>query len=44
VGEGLKTPAKASETKKPPEGGLVRFAGSAPVTNGERHMPFGLSA
>jgi len=32
------------ETKKPPEGGFVRFAGSAPVANGERHVPFGLFA
>jgi len=33
-----------SETKKPPGGGFSFFAGSAPVTNGERQVPFGLFA
>jgi len=32
-----------SATKKPPEGGFF-VAGSAPVTNGERLLPFGLFA
>jgi len=37
-------PCALLASKKPPEGGFLLFAGSAPVTNGERRGPSGLFA